>query len=72
MRSACAMKSSWLGTLCVIGVFGRVVSETLRTFMARSRSALTSNFCSTSGGGGFTVITTVFLYIKPDVSLRTL
>jgi len=54
------MNSSWLGTFCVIGVFGRVVSTTGRTFIAFSRLAPTSNLLITTAGAGVTVTTTVF------------
>jgi hypothetical protein len=72
-RSAAFMNSSWLGTFCVIGAFGRVISTTGRTLLvAFSRLAPTSNCPSTTAGGGITVTTTVFLNTRPDVSLRTL
>jgi len=35
------------------------------------RSALTPNFCITMGSGAVTLITTVFLNTRPEVSLRT-
>ena len=54
MRSVGVMKSSWLGSFCSTGIFGRVVSDTPRTSMGRSRAALTSNLSSITGAGGFT------------------
>ena len=55
----------------MIGVFGRVVSVTSRTFTERTRVSPTSNLSSMTAAGGFTVIATVFLNTRPEVSLRT-